>query len=74
MTNICSHQSRTEPALATPLHGDDAKRAARALRRKHPVLQGILVPLLHRVMRCGTAYFELRAFPDAGDRPLAPHG
>jgi uncharacterized protein len=48
------------PALATPLHGDDAKRAARALRRKYPFLQGIVVPLTHRLMRCGTAYYELR--------------
>jgi PPOX class probable F420-dependent enzyme len=49
------------PALARPLAGDEARLAARALRRKHPVLQGILVPLAHRLLRCGTAYFELRA-------------
>lgn len=49
------------PALARPLQDEEAKRAARALRRKHPLLQGILVPLAHRLMRCGTAYFELRA-------------
>ena len=48
------------PALATPLQGEDAKRAAGALRRKHPLLQGVLVPLAHRLMRCGTAHFELR--------------
>jgi hypothetical protein len=48
------------PALATPPQGDDAKRAARALRRKHPLLRGVLVPLAHRLMRCGTAHFELR--------------
>jgi PPOX class probable F420-dependent enzyme len=48
-------------ALATPLRGEDAKRAARALRRKHPILQGLLVPLAHRLLRCGTAYYELRA-------------
>jgi uncharacterized protein len=48
------------PALARPLQGEDAKRAARALRRKHPLLQGVLVPLAHRLMRCGTAHFELR--------------
>jgi PPOX class probable F420-dependent enzyme len=48
------------PAIAAPIQGEDAKRAARALRRKHPVLQGVLVPLTHRLMRCGTAYFELR--------------
>jgi uncharacterized protein len=49
------------PAVARPLEGEDANRAARALRRKHPLLQGVLVPLAHRLMRCGTAYYELRA-------------
>jgi PPOX class probable F420-dependent enzyme len=48
------------PALARPLRGEEAKRAARALRRKHPFLQGVLVPLTHSLLRCGTAYFELR--------------
>jgi PPOX class probable F420-dependent enzyme len=48
-------------AVARPLEGEEAKRAARALRRKHPILQGLLVPLTHRVLRCGTAYFELRS-------------
>jgi uncharacterized protein len=38
----------------------DPPRAADLLRRKHPVLQGVLVPLSHRVLRCGTAYYELR--------------
>jgi uncharacterized protein len=48
------------PALAKPLDGKEAEDAARALRRKHPYLQGMFVPLAHRLMRCGTAYFELR--------------
>ncbi|HZC13750.1 MAG TPA: PPOX class F420-dependent oxidoreductase [Thermoleophilaceae bacterium] len=48
------------PAVASPIQGETAKHAARALRRKHPFLQGMLVPLVHRLMRCGTAYFELR--------------
>ena len=48
-------------AFARRLEGDEATQAARALRRKHPVLQGILVPLAHRVLRCGTAHFEVRA-------------
>ena len=51
------------PALATRIDGEDARRAARALRRKHPVLQGVLVPLAHRVLRCGTAYFVITAAP-----------
>jgi len=47
-------------AFARRLEGDQAKHAARALRRKHPVLQGVLVPLAHKLLRCGTAHFELR--------------
>jgi PPOX class probable F420-dependent enzyme len=49
------------PALARRLEGDEARRAARALRRRHPILQGVLVPLAHRMLRCGTAHFEIRA-------------
>jgi PPOX class probable F420-dependent enzyme len=48
------------PALARRLEGDEARRAARALRRRHPVLQGILVPLAHRLLRSGTAHYELQ--------------
>jgi PPOX class probable F420-dependent enzyme len=47
-------------AVARPLEGDEAREAARALRRRHPFLQGLAVPLAHRLMRCGTAYFEVR--------------
>jgi PPOX class probable F420-dependent enzyme len=54
----------TVAATARRLEGEEARRAARALRRKHPVLQGLLVPLAHRVMRSGTAHFEVR--PMAG--------
>ena len=48
------------PATARRLDGDEARHAARALRRRHPVLQGILVPLAHKLLRCGTAHFEIR--------------
>ena len=51
------------PATARRLDGEEARRAARALRRRHPLLQGVLVPLAHRVMRTGTAHFEVRALP-----------
>jgi len=57
------------PAVARPVHGEDAARAARALRRKHPLLQGVLVPFAHRLLRCGTAYFELLA-PEAVARTI----
>ena len=46
--------------VARRLEGDEARRAARTLRRRHPVLQGIVVPLAHRLLRCGTAHYELR--------------
>jgi PPOX class probable F420-dependent enzyme len=48
------------PARARRLEGDEARVAARALRHRHPVLQGVLVPLGHRLLRTGTAHFELR--------------
>jgi hypothetical protein len=41
--------------------GESATRVARALGRKHPVLQGLVVPLAHRVMRWGSVSYELRA-------------
>ncbi|GAA5110348.1 PPOX class F420-dependent oxidoreductase [Pseudonocardia adelaidensis] len=49
-------------ATARLLDGDEADDAARLLRRKHPFLHGILVPLAHRVgrRRTGrTVHFEL---------------
>jgi hypothetical protein len=41
------------------LSGDDARQARRALARTHPVLQGVLVPLAHRLMRYETMHYEL---------------
>ncbi|MGH3302486.1 MAG: PPOX class F420-dependent oxidoreductase [Streptosporangiaceae bacterium] len=41
------------------LDGDDARVAARALARRHPVLQGALVPVMHRVLRYRTMHYEL---------------
>ena len=41
------------------LDGDDARAAARALARRHPVLQGALVPMLHRALRYKTLHYEL---------------
>lgn len=41
------------------LAGDEARIAARALARRHPVLQGVLVPALHRVRRHQTMHYEL---------------
>jgi uncharacterized protein len=41
------------------LEGDEAKRAARAIARRQPILQGVLVPLFHRLMRYRTLHYEL---------------
>jgi PPOX class probable F420-dependent enzyme len=64
-------------ARARLLEGDEARRAARALARKHPLLHGVVVPLTHRLRRNRTLHFELRPVEDRpaeaaegmGDRP-----
>ena len=52
----------TRPAIkarATLLEGEQASIAARALARRHRVLQAILVPTTHRLMRYRTMHYEL---------------
>jgi PPOX class probable F420-dependent enzyme len=44
---------------ATLLSNDEAQVAANALAHRHRLLQGILVPITHRVMRYRTMYYEL---------------
>lgn len=51
------------PACATLLEGEQARLAARALARRHPVLQAVLVPAIHRLMRYRTMHYEL--LPDS---------
>ena len=51
-------------ARATLLDGEQARVAARALARRHRVLQAVLVPAMHRVMRYQTMHYELE--PDRG--------
>ena len=46
-------------ARARCLTGADAQLAARALARRHRVLQRFIVPLAHRVMRYRTVHYEL---------------
>jgi PPOX class probable F420-dependent enzyme len=58
---------RTGPpvqARATLLAGEQARIAAKALARSHRLLQAMLVPLAHRLMRYQTMHYELR--PDPG--------
>jgi hypothetical protein len=57
---------RTGPAItarATLLAGEQAHVAAKALARRHPLLQAVAVPAAHRLMRYQTMHYELR--PDA---------
>lgn len=54
----------TGPAIrarATLLDGEQARVAARALARRHRVLQAIVVPVAHRLMRYRTMHYELTA-------------
>jgi uncharacterized protein len=46
-------------ARSRVLDGDEARHAARALARRQPILQGVLVPLAHRLMRYRTLHYEL---------------
>ena len=52
---------RGEPVSARSrlLEGAEAKHAARAIARRQPFLQGVLVPLAHRLMRYRTLHYEL---------------
>ncbi len=52
----------TGPALharAELLTGEDAHRAAQLLARKHRLLQGLAVPLMHRLRRYRTLHYRL---------------
>lgn len=49
-------------------HGSPEDRhAARPLRHKYPFMQGVLVPLSHKLMRARTLHYEVR--PAAGTPP-----
>lgn len=58
---------------ARRLEGAEARHASRLLVRKHPLLQGIVVPLAHRLGRRRTGrtvhFVVVPAAGDAGDRP-----
>lgn len=47
-------------AQATLLSDDQSQVAAHALARRHPLLQRLLVPAAHRIMRYRTMHYELR--------------
>jgi uncharacterized protein len=56
-------------AEARLLQGDDAAPARRALARRHPLLQGLLVPLLHKLRRYTTLHYEIEPREVLGDGP-----
>ena len=70
----CTARGRpTGPAIrahARVLGGDESARAARLLARKHPILHGFLVPLVHRLRGDETVHVELTPLED---RPEVPH-
>ena len=51
-------------ATARQVMGAEALAAAHALRRKHPILHGVLVPLAHRVRGYTTIYFRVDPSPE----------
>lgn len=60
----------TGPAIhaqATLLGGREARSAAKALAQRHPLLQGVVVPMGHHLMRYQTVHYELSTRD--GDRP-----
>jgi uncharacterized protein len=50
-------------ARATLLEGEQARVAAKALARRHRVLQAVLVPAAHRLLRYRTMHYELQPGP-----------
>lgn len=61
------------PVVVRRLEGDEARRATRLLRRKHPLLHGVVVPLAHRLARSRTGrtvHFELTPRPDGDACPI----
>ena len=53
-------------ARAILLEGDQARIAAKALARHHRLLQGIVVPLAHRLRHYQTMHYELVPGPGQG--------
>jgi PPOX class probable F420-dependent enzyme len=52
----------TGPAIrarARILTGGEAEHASKAISRKHPIMQGVMVPVAHRLRRYRTVHMEL---------------
>ncbi len=50
-------------ARARVLEGDESAHAGRLLARKHPILHGLVVPLVHRLRGNRTTHIELTPVP-----------
>ncbi len=59
-------------ARAVLLEGDPARTAASALARRHRVLQGVVVPLSHRLMGYQTMHYEITPDSQPPDTGAAP--
>ncbi|MFE6282027.1 PPOX class F420-dependent oxidoreductase [Streptomyces sp. NPDC057877] len=58
----CTVRGRpTGPTIQARAGDPEDRRAARLPRRRHPVLQGPVVPLIHRLWRTGTLHYEVRS-------------
>jgi PPOX class probable F420-dependent enzyme len=58
----------TGPAIRArvrPLSGEESAAAGRAIAHKHPILQGVLVPLAHRLRGNRTMHVELTPLESA---------
>jgi hypothetical protein len=49
----------TLPGTARLLEGDEVTPARRALARRHPIFQRLFIPLVHRLARYQTLYYEV---------------
>ena len=49
-------------ARARVLGGTESDRASRAINKKHPILHGVLVPVVHRIRGNETIHIELTPF------------
>ncbi|HEY7034949.1 MAG TPA: PPOX class F420-dependent oxidoreductase [Thermomicrobiales bacterium] len=47
-------------ARARILSGAESEHAGKLIERKHPILQGVVVPVFHRLRRLTTTHVELR--------------
>jgi PPOX class probable F420-dependent enzyme len=50
---------RTVVGTARRLTGEEARVAGKLIDRKYPIMQGVLVPIAHRLRRVKTVHYEL---------------